>query len=149
MAFTRHDKSETAKQWRLDIARESMALLRLLVTALQYESTGVESRTSSALTLDEKTVMNEYTGGDNERSTYVITMFLQSTIASHPEHLQEKLSDYCLVKLYDFVEEYIKAYDGCFALLDTGLPFPIIQVSLDIEHCYHTTLTTSTTDFVS
>lgn len=32
VAFTRQDMGVKAKQWRLDIARESMALLRLLVT---------------------------------------------------------------------------------------------------------------------
>ena len=32
VAFTRDDNGLKAKQWRLDIARESMALLRLLVT---------------------------------------------------------------------------------------------------------------------
>ena len=32
VAFTRKEHSEKAKQWRLNVARETMALLRLAVT---------------------------------------------------------------------------------------------------------------------
>lgn len=96
---------------------------------MQFESTGVQARDSAALTSDEKIVMDEYTGDDNERSAYVITMFMQSTISSHPKHLATKLGDYYVLKLYSFVEDYIKAYNDCYAMLDTGLPFPVIQVS--------------------
>lgn len=97
--------------------------------ALQFESTGVEARSSAALTSDEKIVMDEYTGDDNERSAYVITMFMQSTISSHSKHLAAKLSDHYVLKLYSFVEDYIKAYNDCYAMIDTGLPFPVIQVN--------------------
>lgn len=140
VAFTRQDMGVRAKQWRLDIARESMALLRLLVTALQFESTGVEARSSAALTSDEKIVMDEYTGDDNERSAYVITMFMQSTISSHTKHLAAKLGDHYVLKLYSFVEDYIKAYNDCYAMLDTGLPFPVIQMTRTMVFLYVATL---------
>ena len=83
---------------------------------------------TSALTNEERTVLLQNTGDDNERSAYVITMFLQTIIASHDEHLLKPLHVNFLLNLYSYVNEYIKAYNDIHQMLDTGLPFPVVQV---------------------
>lgn len=128
VAFTRGDSSPSAKEWRFTIARETIALLKLMVSALQFESAGKEAWKSSALTADERTVLVHNVGGDNERSAYVLTMFLQSTISSQEQKLNKPLSDFMQLKLFGFISDYTKAYNDIFALLDTGFPFPLIQM---------------------
>lgn len=128
VAFTRGDSSTSAKEWRFTIARETIALLKLMVSALQFESKGEEAWKSSALTADERSVLLHNVGSDNERSSYVLTMFLQSTISSQDQKLNKPLSDVMILKLFAFVSDYTKGYNDIFALLDTGFPFPLIQM---------------------
>lgn len=88
---------------------------------------------SPALTNEERTVLLQNTGDDNERSAYVITMFLQTIIASHDEHLSKPLHENFLLNLYSYVNEYIKAYNDIHQMLDTGLPFPVVQVRCSLS----------------
>ena len=99
-----------------------------LYLALQFETTGKEAWKSSALTADERSVLVHNIGNDNERSAYVLTMFLQSTIGSQEQKLNKPLSDVMQLKLFSFISDYTKGYNDIFALLDTGFPFPLIQM---------------------
>ena len=104
--------------------------------ALQFQSTGTQARMSPALTNEERTVLLQNTGDDNERSAYVITMFLQTIITSNEEHLSQPLHVNLLLNLYSYVNDYIKAYNDIHQMLDTGLPFPVVQVRCyDLSFC--------------
>lgn len=96
---------------------------------MHFKTAGKDKKMSMALSKEENAIIEANIGDDTERSAYAIIMFLQTTISSHQKHILIKHGEHYALKLYSFVEDYIKAYNECYEMLDSGLPFPVIQVS--------------------
>jgi len=129
--FTRYDKSESAVQWRLDLARRVIKLLRTVVCVLEFNTTETHAWKVSILSREEKLALQSAVGKSNERSPHVLAMFVRSTIASHVKYLDPdmKLHVNKELKLYACVAEFGKAYAGLMKLVSTPFPFPLVQMT--------------------
>ncbi len=129
--FTRYDTTPNAKKWRIDLARRTIKLLRTVVTVLEFQSTGNHAWKVPALSREEKEALQKAVGKSNERSPMVLTMFVQSTIASHVEYLDPKkpLHPNKELKLYALVSDFVQAYHGLMKLVTTPFPFPLVQMT--------------------
>lgn len=129
VTFTRYSTSQRARKWRFDLARKTIVLLRSVVTSLEFESTGTHVWKTPALTQTEKAALRTAVGDNNERSPYVLAMFIRSTIASNVEFLDTPLHVNKELKLYSFVSDFITAYANLMKLVNTQFPFPLAQMN--------------------
>lgn len=127
--FTRYDKSANAQKWRMDLARRTIKLLRTMVTVLEFQSKGNHAWKVPVLSREEKLALQSAVGKSNERSPMILTMWIQSTIASHVEYLKDPLHPNKELKLYALVSDFIKAYHGLMKLVTTPFPFPLVQMT--------------------
>lgn len=129
VTFTRYNTSSKARKWRFDLARKTIVLLHSVVTALEYESTGTHVWKTPALTQTEKQALRTAVGDNNERSPYILAMFIRSTIASNVEFLETPLHVNKELRLYSFVSDFITAYNNLMKLVNTQFPFPLAQMN--------------------
>ena len=129
--FTRYDNSPGAAKWRIDLARRTIKLLRTMVTVLEFQSKGNHAWKLPYLSREEKAALKEAVKDSNERLPMVLTMFIQSTIASHVDYLDPKkpLHPTKELKLYSLVSDFVQAYHGLMKLVTTPFPFPLVQMT--------------------
>jgi putative membrane protein len=129
ITFSRFDASPGAQQWRSDVARRTIVLLRTVVSVLEYQTSGQHAWKVPELTKDEKQALLSAVGKSNERAPMVLAMFLRSTIASHVEHLEDPFHVNKELRLFKFVSDFIAAYHDLTKLVTTPFPFPLVQMS--------------------
>ena len=129
ITFSRFDTSPSAQQWRSDVARRTIVMLRTVVSVLEYQTSGQHAWKIPELTKDEKQALLSAVGKSNERAPMVLAMFLRSTIASHVECLANPFHVNKELRLYKFVSEFIAAYHDLTKLVTTPFPFPLVQMS--------------------
>ena len=127
--FTRYDKNEYAIQWRLDLARRTIKLLRTVVSVLTYKTTHNHAWKVPLLSREEKQALQNAVGKSNERSPHILAMFVRSTIASHVKYLDVPLHVNKELRLYHCVSDFVKAYAGLMKLVSTPFPFPLVQMT--------------------
>ena len=129
ITFSRFDTSPSAQQWRSDVARRTIVMLRTVVSVLEYQTSGQHAWKIPELTKDEKQALLSAVGKSNERAPMVLAMFLRSTIASHVECLESPFHVNKELRLFKFVSEFIAAYHDLTKLVTTPFPFPLVQMS--------------------
>lgn len=129
ITFSRFDTSPSAQQWRSDVARRTIVMLRTVVSVLEYQTSGQHAWKIPELTKDEKQALLSAVGKSNERAPMVLAMFLRSTIASHVEYLANPFHVNKELRLFKFVSEFIAAYHDLTKLVTTPFPFPLVQMS--------------------
>eukprot|EP00816_Leptocylindrus_hargravesii_P008594 CAMPEP_0196827540 /NCGR_PEP_ID=MMETSP1362-20130617/94213_1 /TAXON_ID=163516 /ORGANISM="Leptocylindrus danicus, Strain CCMP1856" /LENGTH=188 /DNA_ID=CAMNT_0042208181 /DNA_START=504 /DNA_END=1066 /DNA_ORIENTATION=- len=87
IAFTRYDAKDSAKEWREDIARRTVAMLRTVVAVLEYDTKGQHTWQIPELTHDEKQAILLSVGDSNERAPMVLVIFLRTSIVTNVERL--------------------------------------------------------------
>lgn len=103
---------------------------------LQFKSSGHEFWNSPALAEEEKIALRSAVGNDNERSFYVMSNWIRSTIASSTDSLHSPLSDNKEMKLYDILSDFTKAYNDIMQSVDAGMPFPLVQMGRTFVFVY-------------
>lgn len=127
--FTRYDKSEGAKHWRVDLAKRTIKLLCVTVSVLEYQCTGNHAWKVPALSSEEKQALQVAVGTSNERAPMFLGMFLRSTIAANVNYLEEPLHPVRELKLYSLVSDFVTSYHGLMKLVTTPFPFPLVQMT--------------------
>lgn len=75
VTFTRYDTSETAKKYRITLARKTIVLLRSVVSVLQFPSKGEHSWKNPILRDDEAQALIDAVGEeDNVRAPMILAM---------------------------------------------------------------------------
>eukprot|EP00549_Striatella_unipunctata_P015225 CAMPEP_0118679270 /NCGR_PEP_ID=MMETSP0800-20121206/3696_1 /TAXON_ID=210618 ORGANISM="Striatella unipunctata, Strain CCMP2910" /NCGR_SAMPLE_ID=MMETSP0800 /ASSEMBLY_ACC=CAM_ASM_000638 /LENGTH=399 /DNA_ID=CAMNT_0006575249 /DNA_START=1379 /DNA_END=2579 /DNA_ORIENTATION=+ len=153
VTFSRYESSAQATQWRAEVARRTVVLLRTSVTVLEYDSKGMDAWKVPELTKDEKQALLTSVGKSNERTPLVLALFLRSTIASHKEYLSAPLAVNKELLILKNVSEFVsvrtttcalwylvyvsycasdihhKAYHGLMKLISAPFPFPLVQMT--------------------
>mmetsp|Transcript_4516 Transcript_4516/g.6893 ORF Transcript_4516/g.6893 Transcript_4516/m.6893 type:complete len:424 (-) Transcript_4516:293-1564(-) len=130
VTFTRYDTSETAKKYRITLARKTIVLLRSVVSVLQFPSRGEHSWKNPILRDDEAQALIDAVGEeDNVRAPMILAMFLRTSIASHIEYLMTPMHVNRELRLYSFVSDFVSGYHGLTKLIDTQFPFPLAQMT--------------------
>lgn len=129
ITFTRYETSDRAKQWRADLARRTIVLLKTVVSVLEFETRQVHAWKVPELTKDEKIAMLRAVGKSNERSPLVLCMFMRSTISSQGDFLDNPMHVNKELRLYKFVSDFVTAYHGLTKLVTTPFPFPLVQMA--------------------
>jgi predicted membrane chloride channel (bestrophin family) len=138
VAFTRYERGDDAKKWRTDLAKRTIKLLTAVVSALQYQNTGIDTWKEPALSAQEKLALKSAVQTSNERTPLVLAMWVQSTIASNVEFLKTKdkegkeipmLHANKELKLYSQLSDFVKSYHGLMKLISTPFPFPLVQMT--------------------
>eukprot|EP00591_Stephanopyxis_turris_P004141 CAMPEP_0195515262 /NCGR_PEP_ID=MMETSP0794_2-20130614/6390_1 /TAXON_ID=515487 /ORGANISM="Stephanopyxis turris, Strain CCMP 815" /LENGTH=481 /DNA_ID=CAMNT_0040643659 /DNA_START=57 /DNA_END=1502 /DNA_ORIENTATION=- len=132
VTFTRYEESERAQQWRGEIARRTIVLLRTAVSVLEYNTKGQHAWKVPELTKDEKQALLISVGKSNERTPMVLTVFLRSAIASQVEYLEKPIHVNKELRLYQFVSNFVTAYHDLMKLATTPFPFPLVQMGRTI-----------------
>jgi len=127
--FTRYDMSADAKQWRIDLAKRTIKMLRTVVSVLEYESTGNHAWKIPILSKEEKNALHNAVGKSNERSTMVLAMFLRTTISANSKYLETPLHVNKELRLYVLVSNFVHAYHSLMKLVSTPFPFPLVQMT--------------------
>ena len=152
ICFTRYDLSTGAQDWRAELARRSIVLLRTLVCILEYPSKqedvlhsaakagvnhankdnsdhSVTNSTKLQFSLDEIHALLISVGGSNERTPMVLTIFLRTVIATHRDYLEEPIAPPKELRLHQIVSEFVTAHHGLQKLANTPFPFPLVQMT--------------------
>lgn len=129
ICFTRFNTSEEAQQWRFEISRRTVVLLRTLVNILQFPTKGQDAWKVPAITREEITVLLGSVGKSNHRAPLLLSVFLRTQIASHVHKLEPKLHVNKELKLLSFVSDFITAFQGMTMLIATPFPFPLVQMT--------------------
>jgi len=129
ITFSRYDLTARAQQWRSDVARRTVVLLRVVVSVLEYQTSGQHAWKIPELTKDEKQALLDSVGRSNERTPMVLIMFLRSTIASHVEYLEKPFHVNKELRLLKFISDFVTAYHGLMKLVTTPFPFPLVQMA--------------------
>jgi len=129
ITFTRYELKTPAMQWRQEIARRTVVLLRTVVSVLEYETKGQHAWKIPELTSDEKQALLLTIGKSNERAPIVLTVFLRTAIASHREYLETELHVNKELRLHQFVSDFVTAYHGLMKVVTTPFPFPLVQMT--------------------
>eukprot|EP00591_Stephanopyxis_turris_P002108 CAMPEP_0195527226 /NCGR_PEP_ID=MMETSP0794_2-20130614/28755_1 /TAXON_ID=515487 /ORGANISM="Stephanopyxis turris, Strain CCMP 815" /LENGTH=420 /DNA_ID=CAMNT_0040658091 /DNA_START=126 /DNA_END=1388 /DNA_ORIENTATION=+ len=129
ITFTRYEHSPLAKEWRADVARRTIILLRTVVSVLQYETKGIHAWQVPELTVDEQQALRVALGEANERSPMVLAIFLRTAIAKHVECLEKDLDVNQELKLLECTADFVRAYHGLMKLITTPFPFPLVQMT--------------------
>lgn len=130
VAFTRHEANEAkAKEWRSQVARRTIVLLRTTVSVLEYQSKGIDAWKTLELSREEKQALLASVGKSNERSPIVLALFLRSTIAAHTEALIKDIHVNKELYLLKFVSDFSTSYHGLMQLITTPFPFPLVQMA--------------------
>mmetsp|Transcript_14555 Transcript_14555/g.22432 ORF Transcript_14555/g.22432 Transcript_14555/m.22432 type:complete len:228 (+) Transcript_14555:133-816(+) len=127
IAFTRYDAKDSAKEWREDIARRTVAMLRTVVAVLEYDTKGQHTWQIPELTHDEKQAILLSVGDSNERAPMVLVIFLRTSIVTNVERLSEPLPVNKELKLLAFVSDFVAAYHGLMRYKTTPFPFPLVS----------------------
>jgi len=129
VSFTRYDKNLSAVQWRVEVARRAIVLLRTTISVLEYDNKKQHIWKISELTDREKMAILHSVGGDIERAPFIILLFLRTAIASHVKHLQTPLDVNEELALMDFTAKFFSAYHEAITNVNTTFPFPIAQMA--------------------
>lgn len=147
ICFTRYDHSKGAQDWRAELARRSIVLLRTLVCILEYPSKQEDvlnaaakatahnydensaSTTDLQFSSDEVHALLISVGGSNERTPMVLTIFLRTVIATHRDYLEKPIDPPKELRLYQLVSEFVTAHHGLQKLANTPFPFPLVQMT--------------------
>jgi hypothetical protein len=127
IAFTRYGEHKIYHQksmkWRVDVSKRLVSLLRAIVTNLQHASTGKNVWQEKELTDLERRAMLYAVGKSNERTPYILTMFLRSVIVSHEQKLCKALEVPQEAHLLTFTSHIINAYTHIMKDINTPYPF--------------------------
>jgi len=131
VTFTRNQHGPRTVKWRFDLARKNIAILRFIVSVLEFESSKFHAWKTPALTEREKRALISVkaAGDNNERALMVLAMFLRSTIGSHIDYLDKPLHVNQELKMYACVSELVRGYHCLSRLIDTQFPFPLAQMN--------------------
>lgn len=153
--LTCHDMCDGAKQWRQDVAYRTILLLRITMSALEFQSRSVnamdfvdgsnkyinteeESRSESKKRLKDWTHGKRDLSDENFRAPIVLAYNLRSEIMKQRQggFLDKKRKDtktYMHVneelKVLGMVSDYVAAFHGLKKLITTPFPFPLVQMA--------------------
>ena len=114
ITFTRHDRSLRARQWRYELARRTIVLLRIVVSVLEYPTSKIHAWKVPELTNIEKQALLRAVGKSNERTPVVLAMFMRSTIASQVECLEKPMHVNKELRLHHYVSDFdVVSTDNC------------------------------------
>ena len=111
--------------WRVDVSKRLVSLLRVIVSNLQRASTGKNVWEQRGLTKLEIKAIVLAVGKSNERAPYVLNIFLRSVIASHGKRLVKELEVVQELQLLKFSSDIISAYERI--MKDVNTPYPFVS----------------------
>jgi len=128
MSFTRQFRSEASKDWRLDVCRRVIVLLKVTVSVLEYNQKRETTWTLPMLKRHEQEALLASVGESRERCPILLSMFLRTAISAH-ESFEVQLNTNEKLRLLQNNTDYVQDYHGLMKLLTTPFPFPLVQMT--------------------
>jgi len=128
MSFTRQFSSEASKDWRLDVCRRVIVLLKVTVSVLEYNQKRETTWTLPMLKKHEQEALLASVGESRERCPILLSMFLRTAISAH-ESFEVQLQTNEKLRLLENNTDFVKDYHGLMKLLTTPFPFPLVQMT--------------------
>uniref|UniRef100_A0A7S1BR48 Bestrophin homolog n=1 Tax=Corethron hystrix TaxID=216773 RepID=A0A7S1BR48_9STRA len=128
ISFTRLYKTQEAMDWRLELCRRVIVLLKVTVSILEYNNKRESVWTHPILRKHEQKALLASFGTAKERYPIILSVFLRTAISAHEDfgielHVNERL------RLLQNNTDYIEKYHGLMKLISTPFPFPLLQMS--------------------
>jgi len=128
VTFTRQFRDERASNWRLEICRRVIVLLRVTVSVLEYNNKRESTWTLPILKKHEQQALLSSFGQARERYPIILSVFLRTALSSHQEFGINLEVNILLMLLRNNVD-FLNDYHGLMKLLSNPFPFPLVQMS--------------------
>jgi len=131
VCLTMYETSAEAREWRFQIARQTVCMLRLTVDYLRTKDRLEHRERVKQIPISESEygTIENFEGQSGLRCPLVYTTHLRKSIAQHKETLESPLPVNYELKLYGFVLQYVAAYHDIMKLQYNPFPFPIVQMN--------------------
>ena len=137
LAFTRYLETDDIsrvelRKWRTSIAKRTIALLKVMVSILQYPTRKRQAWEIEDLPDQLKRALKIAVGESNERSPLILTLFLRTVIKSHEKRSFPSLKVEKELALLQCTSNILKAYTGIMDYMSTPYPFPLMNMNRTI-----------------
>lgn len=144
--ITQNDQSKGIKEWRTEIARQTIVLLEVTLAFLSYRSQGINAWDSAVgITETEKidlkklvslrsSILDNAIGDTAEEmngETPILLMYnLRKLIANYKKYgFEFDVPILKELKLYTYIDTYAVSFYGLKRLITTPFPFPLVQMA--------------------
>eukprot|EP00521_Asterionellopsis_glacialis_P004707 CAMPEP_0195275898 /NCGR_PEP_ID=MMETSP0706-20130129/18184_1 /TAXON_ID=33640 /ORGANISM="Asterionellopsis glacialis, Strain CCMP134" /LENGTH=300 /DNA_ID=CAMNT_0040333377 /DNA_START=59 /DNA_END=961 /DNA_ORIENTATION=- len=154
--FTKEDQSDSAKQWRHDLAYHACLHLRLAMAVIDYPSSNKpcweipelqgsakEYLCSTCQTVGITKRWSHFTRGlaeDNMRVPIRAAYLIRDTLSSSKSRVETKFEAWQWIRMHGNVDSFMKCYYGLRKLMTTPFPFPLVQMARTFLFIYVYTL---------
>mmetsp|Transcript_9666 Transcript_9666/g.21477 ORF Transcript_9666/g.21477 Transcript_9666/m.21477 type:complete len:333 (+) Transcript_9666:168-1166(+) len=127
ISFSRKNNSSGAMEWRQEICRRVIVILRVTIAVLEYGERREDVSQISILKAHEQEALETVAGAAIERYPIILSLLLRTAISSHDDFGLELLVNERR-NLYDINEKYLSNYSHLLGLICTPFPFPLVQM---------------------
>jgi len=116
------------QDWRLDVCRRVIVLLKVTVSVLEYNNKRESAWTLPMLKKYEQEALLASVGTSRERCPILLSVFLRTALSAH-ESFEVQLHALERLRLLQHNTDFVRDYHGLMKLLTTPFPFPLVQMT--------------------